>query len=219
MSAAAVLFDLDGLLLDSEPVWYDVETAVVTRLGGVWGPEHQAACIGGTLDASCRYILELTASDLSVERLSDVLLEEMAAHFRSSLPLHDGALELVDAVRAAGVPTALVSSSYRVLIDAALELLGAHRFDVSVAGDEISRGKPDPEPYLTACARLGVEPRQCVVLEDAVNGVRSAEAAGCIVVAVPSVTPIEPTSMRPVVAALAEIDAAWLLRLPALTRR
>jgi HAD superfamily hydrolase (TIGR01509 family) len=214
MTASAVLFDMDGLLVDSEPVWYDVESEVVTRLGGVWSHEHQAACIGGTLDASCRYIIGVTGSSVSVEELTAMLLDGMVAHFRAGLPLHAGALELVDAVRQRGVPTALVSSSYRVLVDAALDRIGAERFDVSVVGDEISRGKPHPEPYLTACEKLSVEPAKCVALEDAASGVQSAEAAGCVVVAVPSVAPIEARPTRPVMSALIDIDVDWLLALP-----
>ena len=214
MTASAVLFDMDGLLIDSEPVWYDVEYAVVTGLGGVWGPEHQAACIGGTLDASCRYMIEVAGAQSTVEELTDRLLTEMVRHFTFALPVHEGALELVDAVRAAGIPTALVSSSYRILVDAALQLLGTHRFDVSVAGDEIARGKPDPMPYLVACGWLGVDPAGCVVVEDAINGVASAEAAGCVVVAVPSVAPIEPAARRHVVRTLPEIGIDWLLDLP-----
>ena len=214
MTASAVLFDMDGLLIDSEPVWYNVESEVVTRLGGVWSHEHQAACIGGTLDASCRYIIGVTGSSVSVDELTTMLLEGMVEHFRAGLPLHAGALELVDAVRARGVPTALVSSSYRVLVDAALDFIGADRFDVSVAGDEISRGKPHPEPYLTACQKLLVDPAKCVALEDAASGVQSAEAAGCIVVAVPSVAPIEARPTRPVMASLTDIDLDWLLALP-----
>lgn len=214
MTASAVLFDMDGLLIDSEPVWFDVESEVVSRLGGTWSHAHQAACIGGTLDASCRYILEVTGSSVSVDDLTKMLLEGMVEHFHAGLPLHEGALELVDAVRARGVPTALVSSSYRVLVDAALDRIGAHRFDVSVVGDEIKQGKPHPEPYLTACEKLEVDPRRCVALEDAASGVRSAEAAGCVVVAVPSVAPIEATPTRPVVASLREVDVDWLLALP-----
>jgi len=214
MTASAVLFDMDGLLIDSEPVWYDVESEVVSRLGGTWSHAHQAACIGGTLDASCRYILEVTGSSVSVDELTAMLLEGMVEHFHAGLPVHAGALELVDAVRARGVPTALVSSSYRVLVDAALDRIGAHRFDVAVVGDEISRGKPHPEPYLTACGKLSVDPTKCVALEDAASGVQSAEAAGCVVVAVPSVAPIEALPTRPVLSTLVDIDVDWLLALP-----
>jgi len=214
MMAAAVLFDMDGLLIDSEPVWYDVESEVVTRLGGTWSHEHQAACIGGTLDASCRYILDVTGASVSVEELTSMLLAGMVEHFHAGLPLHEGALELVDAVRDRGVPTALVSSSYRVLVDAALDRIGADRFDIAVVGDEITRGKPHPEPYLTACEKLSVDPARCVAIEDAVTGVQSAEAAGCVVVAVPSVTPIEARPRRPVLSSLTDIDVDWLLALP-----
>jgi HAD superfamily hydrolase (TIGR01509 family) len=212
---AAVLFDMDGLLVDSEPVWYDVETAVVARLGGVWTPADQAACIGGTMAASCRYIIERTQTSASVEALSEEMVGQMVARFRRSLPLHDGALTLLDALRERGVPLGLVSSSYRRLMDAALDTLGADRFDVTVAGDEVVNGKPDPEPYLTACRRLGVEPSRSVVLEDAATGVRSAEAAGCIVVAVPSVAPIEDAPGRHVVASLRSVTPEWLLGLAA----
>jgi HAD superfamily hydrolase (TIGR01509 family) len=212
--AAAVLFDMDGLLVDSEPLWYDVEAAAIERLGGVWGPEHQVALIGGTMDASCRYMIEHTGADISVAELTDQLIAEMVRRFRLDLPIHAGALELVDAVRAAGVATGLVSSSYRVLVDAALDRIGRDRFDVSVAGDEVSRGKPDPEPFHTACERLGVAPQDTVVLEDAASGVAAAEAAGCVVVAVPSVAPIEATARRAVVERIADISPDWLLARP-----
>jgi HAD superfamily hydrolase (TIGR01509 family) len=213
-SAAAVLFDLDGLLVDSEPVWFEVEAAAVERLGGSWAPEHQAALIGGTIDASCRYMIQHTGAHITVDELSRQLIEEMVRRFRADLPVHAGALELVDAVRAARVPTGLVSSSYRILVDAALDRLGRHRFDVTVAGDEVVKGKPDPEPYRTACDRLGVPPQATVVLEDAASGVAAAEAAGCAVVAVPSVAPIKATRCRAVVQRLLDIDLDWLLARP-----
>jgi HAD superfamily hydrolase (TIGR01509 family) len=212
--AAAVLFDLDGLLVDSEPVWYAAEAEVVAQLGGEWNHEHQAALVGGTLDAGCRYMLELTGSDVSVEELRDRLLDRMVTHFRGDLPVHAGALELVDSVRDRGVPTGLVSSSYRLLVDAALDRLGAERFDVTVAGDEVAAGKPQPDPYLLACRELAVAPGRTVVLEDADAGVRSAEAAGCTVVAIPSVRPIVATPTRPVLTSLNQIDPDWLLALP-----
>jgi HAD superfamily hydrolase (TIGR01509 family) len=213
VTATAVLFDLDGLLIDSEPVWYEVESAYVTSLGGTWGPQHQQACIGGTIDATCRYIAELTGSRTPVAEMQEALVDAMVDRFDAGLPVHDGALELVDAVRARGVPTAVVTSSYRALLDAALRQLGRDRFDAAVSGDEVARGKPDAEPYLSACAALGVAASRCVVLEDAMTGVRSAEAAGCAVVVVPSVAPIDPAPCRHVVGALRDIDPDWLLAL------
>jgi HAD superfamily hydrolase (TIGR01509 family) len=209
--AAAVLFDMDGILVDSEPVWYEIEGALVERLGGTWGRHHQARCIGGTVDATCRYIVDLTGTDRSVAEVQAEVMRGMADHFRTALPVVAGAVELVDAVRARGVSTALVSSSFRVLVDAALQKLGVDRFDVTVAGDEVRRGKPDPEPYRTACERLGVAPADAIVVEDATNGVLSAEAAGCAVVVVPSVAPVEPGEHRHFAHSMRSIQPEWLL--------
>jgi HAD superfamily hydrolase (TIGR01509 family) len=213
LTADAVLFDLDGLLIDSEPVWYEIEAAMVERLGGTWSLEHQANCVGGTMTDSCAYIVELTGSDVDPALLAQELLGEMARRFTEHLPLHDGALELLDAVAARGVPIGLVTSSYHALVDPALAALGRHRFDVVVTGEDVTRGKPDPEPYVTACERLGVDPRRTVVLEDAPFGVIAAEAAGCRVVAVPSVAHIDATPTRTVVESLADVEVEWLLRL------
>jgi HAD superfamily hydrolase (TIGR01509 family) len=209
--ARAVLFDLDGILVDSEPVWYRIEGDLVRRLGGEWGRQHQARCIGGTVDATCRYIVDLTGTSMTVAEIQAEVMAGMVEHFTTSLPVVDGAVELVDGVRALGVPTALVTSSFRVLLDAALVRLGSHRFDVTISGDEVARGKPHPEPYLTGCDRLAVDPTAAVVVEDALNGVTSAEAAGCHVVVVPSVAPIPPAPRRRVVGSLAEVDPHWLL--------
>lgn len=209
--AAAVLFDMDGILVDSEPVWYEIEGALVERLGGTWGRHHQARCIGGTVDATCRYIVDLTGTDRSVAEVQAEVMRGMADHFHTALPVIAGAVELVDAVRARGVRTALVSSSFRVLVDAALQKLGADRFDVTVAGDEVRRGKPDPEPYRTACERLGVAPVDAVVVEDATNGVLSAEAAGCAVVVVPSVAAVGPGEHRHFADSMTSIQPEWLL--------
>jgi HAD superfamily hydrolase (TIGR01509 family) len=209
----AVLFDMDGVLVDSEPVWYDVETALVERMGGRWSPADQAKCIGGTVDWFCRYVIELTGSDRTPEDVEAEVLASMAARFADALTVHEGALDLVDAVRARGARTALVTSSYRALVDPALGWLGAERFDAVITGDEVTRGKPHPEPYLTACEVLGVPPDRAVVIEDAPSGIAAAEAAGCAVVAVPSVAPIEPAPRRFVMDRIGDIDPDWLLGL------
>jgi HAD superfamily hydrolase (TIGR01509 family) len=209
-----VLFDMDGLLVDSEPVWYDVETEIVEQLGGTWSHEHQAQCIGGTIRSTAQYIRDLTGTDRPVEALMADALAAMRERFVAGVPTLPGALECVDAVRAAGVPTALVTSTYRSLADAALTGLGSHRFDVTVAGDEVPAGKPDPAPYRLACERLGVEPAACVVLEDSVSGVRSGLAAGCFVVAVPTAAGITGGPRCAVLDTLAGIDVEWLLELP-----
>ena len=213
---AAVLFDMDGLLVDSEPLWTIGEEELAVHLGGTWSDELKKAVIGTRLDTAIRTILEwydVPRGDADVEAAMAYLLERMVELYHDQLPVMPGALELVDAVRTAGVATALVSSSYRVLVEAALHSLGRDRFDVSVAGDEVSDGKPHPAPYLKACALLRVPPQATVALEDAISGVRSAEAAGCAVVAVPWIGAIAAAPNRWVLASLKEIDPAWLLAL------
>lgn len=187
----AVLWDMDGLLVDSEPLWTVAEVDLAARLGGrEWTQEIKAACIGRRLDASVPIILAglgVAATPPRVDEASAFLLRRMAELFATDpLPLLPGARRLLDRLAAAGVPCALVSSSYRVLVDAALAALGEHPFAVTVAGDEVGRAKPDPEPYRTAAALLGVDPRDCVVLEDSVTGARAGVAAGCATVLVPS---------------------------------
>lgn len=215
--AQAVLFDMDGLLIDTEPLWTIAEIELATTLGGRWGDDIKAEIVGTRLDVAVPAILRHYGADGSpaaVASASAFLLDRMVELFAADLPLHEGALELIDAVRERGVPTALVSSSFRVLVDAALRGIGAARFDLTIAGDEVTHGKPHPEPYLLACERLGVAPGHAVVIEDAMSGVLAAEAAGCPVVVVPFVAPVPAAPGRAVLAALTDVDLDWLLSLP-----
>jgi HAD superfamily hydrolase (TIGR01509 family) len=141
------------------------------------------------------------------------LLDRVVQLFRSGVPVLPGVGELLAALSAEGLAVALVSSSYRVLVDAVLESVGP--FGVTVAGDEVENGKPHPEPYLTACRRLRVDPARCVVLEDSAAGVASGEAAGCAVVAVPSVRGVSfaPAPRRLVADSLETVDVGALHRL------
>jgi HAD superfamily hydrolase (TIGR01509 family) len=215
----AVLFDMDGLLVDSEPLWTIAEEELSERLGGTWDDVIKAEVVGTRLDVSVPRIVRyfgVEPTDSAVEEARHFLMARMVELYATELPVHEGALELLDALNERGVPTALVSSSYRELVDAALSALAGHEFKLTLAGDEVQHGKPDPEPYLKACATLGVEPARTVVLEDARSGVQSAEAAGCAVLVVPFVAPIEPAPRRWVVRTLAGIDVDWLLSLPCL---
>ena len=185
---AAVLFDMDGLLVDSEPVWTVAEVELARSLGGEFSLELKAAIVGTRLEVAIPTILrwyDAPTAPADVDRACAWLLARMVELFAGDLAVMPGAASLVAACRAAAVPVALVSSSYRVLVDAVLAGVGP--FDLTVAGDEVTHAKPHPEPWLTACSRLGVDPSRCVVLEDSPSGVASGLAAGCAVVGVPSV--------------------------------
>ena len=207
----AVLFDLDGLLVDSEPLWFEVECMVMARLGGQWGPADQEALIGGSLERTVTYLLGKAARQPSGGRqeVARWLLDEMTGLMLTrGLPARPGARELLAEVAGAGIPHALVTSSARQIMRAALSVTGM-RFDVTVCAEDVRRTKPDPEPYLLATARLGVPPPGCVVLEDSPNGVTAALAAGCAVIAVPSVQ-IPPAPGLVTVKSLAVVDMAML---------
>jgi HAD superfamily hydrolase (TIGR01509 family) len=206
----AVLFDMDGLLVDSERLWLETETEVMAWLGGTWTPENQHDLIGGPLERTVAYMLELAGPIASPEEVGERLLDGMGRRLKADVPLMPGAGALLDEVRAAGLPSALVSSTCRGLMDLALDGIGRDRFTVTVAGDEVARGKPDPEPYLAAARMLGVDPRHCAALEDSPNGARSASAAGCRVVVIPSLVPVPDGPGRTFAGSLREIDLARL---------
>ncbi|WP_030167791.1 HAD-IA family hydrolase [Spirillospora albida] len=211
----AVLFDMDGLLIDSERIWLEVEAEVMAWLGGDWGPEHQERLVGGSLAVAAAYMLALTGAPVAPEEVGRRLVDGMFDRLSTCVPLMPGAKELLAGVRDAGVPAALVSSSHRRLLEPVLDAIGREHFAFTLAGDEVTRTKPDPEPYLTAAARLGADPRRCVVLEDSPNGVAAGEAAGCATVAVPGVLPIPDAPGRTVVGSLREVSVARLADLAA----
>ena len=219
MSPAAVLWDMDGLLVDTEPVWTVAEEELAERLGGTWSPDLKARIVGTRLDVAVPTILRWYAVDAGPAAVSEAsawLLGRMTELFAAEVTLLPGVAALLEALAQAGVPMALVSSSYRVLVDAVLAH-GLGPFAVTIAGDEVAHGKPAPEPYLLAASRLGVDPSACVVLEDSAAGVASGQAAGCAVVAVPSVpgVRITPAPRTLVVASLESVDLAGLRRLVA----
>jgi len=198
---------MDGLLIDSEPLWLQVETDVMARLGAKWTEADQAQLIGGSLVRSVRYMLSRAARPAPPDMVGEWLMSGMAeVARRDGVPLQPGARELVAEVAAAGLPHALVTSSERRFMDQVLASTGL-RFDALVCADDVSVTKPDPEPYLLAAKLVGVPPGDCFALEDSPNGVASAEAAGCRVFAVPSLVPIEPAPGRTVVRSLLDLRA------------
>ena len=214
---AAVLFDMDGLLVDTERVWTIAEVELARLFGGEFTPALKAEIVGTRLEVAVPKIISWYAAPddpAAVARTSAWLLARMVTLFGDPPVLMPGVLDLLTGLRDAGVPVALVSSSYRVLVDAVLAH-GIGPFDLTVAGDEVVHGKPHPEPYLTAAARLGVDPARCVVLEDSPSGVASGEAAGCAVVAVPSVAGVvfDPAPRRLVLPSLALVTVGDLVAL------
>ena len=202
-----VLFDMDGLLIDSEPLWLEAETAVMARLGASWTEADQVQLLGGSLDRTVRYLLAKATRPASPAQVGEWLMTGVAGRVREhGVPLRPGARELLAEVAAAGLPHALVTSSERGFMDAVLASTGL-RFDVLVCADDVGMTKPDPEPYLLAAKLLGTDPARCFALEDSPNGVASAEAAGCRVIAVPSLVPIGPAPGRTVVRSLTELTA------------
>jgi HAD superfamily hydrolase (TIGR01509 family) len=204
-SSYAVLFDMDGLLVDSEPLWLEAETSVMARLGASWTQADQAKLLGGSLERSVSYLLAKATKPAPPEVVAQWLMSDIAGLVRDrGVPVRPGARELLAEVAAAGLPHALVTGSQRPFVETVLASTGM-RFDVLVSANDVSAPKPDPEPYLLAAKLLEMEPGRCFALEDSPNGVASAQAAGCRVIAVPSLIPIGPAPGRMVVRSLLEL--------------
>ena len=187
---AAVLWDMDGTLVDTEPYWIAAEHEIVEEHGGTWSDEFAHQLVGNDLLVSATFIKDNSAVEWEPERIIDELLLRVIARVREHVPWRPGARELLEALRAQGVPSALVTMSWRSLADAVLDALPEGTFAVVVTGDEVSHGKPHPEPYRAAARQLGVSPEDCVAIEDSPTGVRSAVAAGVPTLAVPHVVAV-----------------------------
>jgi len=211
---AAVLFDMDGTLVDSEKVWEIALHGLAARAGGTLSPRARAAMVGGSMASSMQIFREdLGQPDRPEEPDVAWLTSRVFQLFREGLVWRPGAAELLRAVKLAGLPTALVTSTGRTLVEAALDTLGRENFDVVVCGDEVTMPKPDPEPYRTAAALLGVPIEQCVAIEDSPTGVASALASGAVVLAVPAELELPPTDGVHLRRSLVGVDPAYLTQL------
>ena len=193
---SAVLFDMDGTLIDSEGLWLEAEHSVMAQLGGTWSEADQAHCLGGPLERVADYMIERSGSAVASADVGRMLLDEMEGRLRAGrLTWQPGARALLLECREQSIPTALVSASWNRLITAVGEKieidLGRPAFDAIIAGDDVVNSKPHPEPYLQAAAALGMAPSECLALEDSPTGVRSAIAAGCRVVAIPHIAELD----------------------------
>ena len=206
----AVLLDMDGTLVETEDLWWETEVALLAEFGHRLDHTDRQAVVGGPMSRVVDHLLAVSGLPLTAERLGTMINDRFAERIAHGVPLRPGAAVLLAELAAEGIPAALVSASHRRIIDLVLTSLGSHHFAFTVAGDEVERTKPHPDPYLLAAARLGAEPARCVVIEDAPTGVRAGEAAGCRVLAVPSVTPIEAAPGRTVLASLEGVSVALL---------
>jgi HAD superfamily hydrolase (TIGR01509 family) len=183
---AAVIFDLDGVLVDSELTWDEARRQLAEETGGRWHADATREMMGMSSIEWSRYMHDRIGVPMSPEEISDAVVERIAALYRERLPLLSGAVESVRAL-AERWPLAVASSSNRPVIDLVLELAGiAEAFAVTVSSEEVEKGKPAPDVYLEAARRLRVDPESCVAIEDSANGIRAAHTAGMAVIAIPN---------------------------------
>ena len=186
MTVAAVVFDLDGVLVDSERAWDDARRRLVDEAGGTWRPEATRAMLGMSSREWPRYVRDELGVGLEPEEINAQVVTRLTAGYRDALPAIPGAREAVERLGARW-PLALASSSNREVIDLVLDALGVtEAFAATVSSEEVERGKPAPDVYLAAVAALGADPTRCVAVEDSENGIRSAGAAGLRVLAIPN---------------------------------
>jgi HAD superfamily hydrolase (TIGR01509 family) len=207
---AAVLWDMDGNLVDTEPYWIESEYELVAEHGGTWSDAHALNLVGNDLLVSGRYIREHAGIDVEPAQIVEELLDKVVARVERAVPWVPGAVELLGDLRAHGVRCALVTMSYRRFVAPVLDALPHGSFEVVVTGDAVTHGKPHPEPYTTAAALLGVDPGETVAIEDSNTGARSAEAAGCRVLVVPNHVPVLPGAGRVLHESLVSLTAATL---------
>ena len=187
---SAVFFDMDGLLINSEPLWLESETEMMAAFDYQWLESDQAACLGGPLDRVGNYMSSLIGGKKDGHSLMLEIIERMVEKFKGDLPLMPGALNLIEDLRAHDVELTLVSASPRSLVDAALANFEVNPFSRSISSNDVKVTKPDPEGYLLAASSGGHDISDCLIFEDSLTGVTAANASGAWVMAVPHLVPI-----------------------------
>jgi HAD superfamily hydrolase (TIGR01509 family) len=181
----AILFDMDGLFIDSEPDWHAAETEMMRRFGYDWQPADQLQCLGGPLVRVTEYMASCLEGTVEPRILAKEIIDEMKSRLSSATPYMPGAIEFSKLVFEAQIPQALVSASPRTLVDAVISGLTNNYFKETVAAGDIERTKPFPDPYIHAAKLLGVDISKCLIFEDSQTGINAATASGAFVVAIP----------------------------------
>lgn len=213
----AVLWDMDGTLIDSEPLWVAEENRLMRDAGLEWTDADAEQFVGQPLPVTAQ-ALRTRGLQMPLDEVLDELINGTTESLRRRLPWHSGARELLESLRAASLSTALVTMSHRTAANPLLDDADG-LFDTAVTGDIVTRGKPDPDPYLMAMERLGVEPSECIAFEDSLPGVTSALAAGVTTVAVQRHIPLGEAGAHYLISTLEGLDVETLRGMHASARR
>ena len=202
---SAILFDMDGTLIDSEPLWLKAEIEVMAEVGCHWDEQDQINCLGGPAERTERYMQERSQNIKPYGYFINRLHEVMRARITNELDLIPNALTLLKECKDAGIKTALVTASSRDLMTIVLKRFPIGTFDVVVSGDDVEKSKPDPAPYLLAAKQLSVDILKCLVLEDSLTGVQSGLSSGAKVIGIPHLVQMSEHPNLRVISSLDEI--------------
>jgi HAD superfamily hydrolase (TIGR01509 family) len=209
----AVFFDMDGLMVDSEPEWLLSEIEVTAPFGYTWVEQDQVACLGGPLSKVGQYMFDRCGKVESPQFFTQSLIDTQVARMRGNTPIMPGAIELVRDLQSHGVKTALVSASPRNIVDAVLENLGRDLFPFSISSDDVENTKPHPEAYLKAATMSGSDIANCLVFEDSLTGMSAAIASGALLIGVPHLVTIEESTRVRVIKSLEQLSFSKLIEL------
>lgn len=201
----AVLFDMDGLFIDSEPDWHDAESSIMKSNGYDWAPQDQLQCLGGPLTRVTEYMSKCLEGRKSPDQLGKLIVDEMVRRLSGQVAKMPGAVEFSRKVADANIPQALVSASPRVIVDAVLTGMTEKYFAKSVASGDIERTKPFPDPYLHAAKLLGVDIQKCIIFEDSPTGLTAARASGAFVVGIPHYVAVEEEARLKIIKSFSDI--------------
>ena len=209
----AVFFDMDGLLVDSEPEWLKSESEITAAYGYQWTSQDQVACLGGPLSRVGQYMHDKCNQAQTPEFFTTKLVEVQSEKMRSHTPFMPGAFELVKDLQQNGVKTGLVSASPRIIVDAVLDNVGAELFPFSISSDDVERTKPHPDAYLKAARLTNSDIANCLVFEDSLTGVGAATSSGAWLVAVPHLVHVDESARVRVIKSLEQLSFAKLQEL------